>query len=310
MKYYIAVDGGGSKTKVLCADQDGNQVGEGLSGPTSLTATSIGAASFNLREGVRQATQEIPDDAQLVCLVMGLAGLDTPAEEEMAHRVFRDAVSHLKIQSFHLFNDIMIALESGSDNPNAVAIISGTGSNCFGRNEHGQTAKTGGLDFLLTDQGSGYNIGWHVLKAATKSFDGRGPKTVLETLICDFFHVTSIDQLKTVIYNPTLSKTEVAELSKLCHQAYDDGDVVARKIIEYEIGELVIMINTVVNKLQLQHSQFDCVCTGGIITIPHIRQPLTQKLHQSYQHVSIVFPEKDPVHGALKMALSFANFSE
>lgn len=303
MQYYLAADGGGSKTKVICADRDGNVVGEGLAGPASLTATSVGAAGFNLREGVRQAAERLPEGSRIVSFVMGLAGMDTEPEEKTAREIFGDSLAHFHIEKFILVNDIVIALESGTDNENAIALISGTGSNCYGRNEKGISAKVSGLDFLLTDQGSGYNIGWHVLKAAAKSYDGRGPKTVLESLICQHFHVENVAHLKTRIYNPPLTKPEIAELSKVCHQALIQNDLVARAIIDYQIKEMMLMIATVASKLSLDKSPFDCVLTGGVILIEYVKQHLESEVRKRFPQANIVFPEKKPVYGALKLAL-------
>lgn len=303
MNYFLAVDGGGTKTHVICADQEGNVVGEGMVGPASITSTSIGAAGFNLREGVRQATERLPENYQITSLVMGLAGMDTEPEKEAAIKTFSESLAYFHIHNFVLVNDIVIALESGTDNKNALALISGTGSNCYGRNQQGQSAKVSGLDFLLADQGSGYNIGWHVLKAAAKSYDGRGPKTILEQLLCEHFHVEDIEHLKARIYTPPLTKPEIAELSKVCHQALDQGDQVAKMIIDYQIREMMIMINTVAKKLAFDGTNFDCVLTGGVIQVDYVKQHLQAAISQKFPQAKVVFPEKEPVYGALKLAL-------
>src|SRR5690606_13048274 len=136
--------------------------------------------------------------------VMGLAGMDTPREHEQALAVFSNVLSGYTLRSFTLVNDVEIALEVGTDNPNALAIIADTGSNCFGRNAAGDTAKTGGMDFLLSDQGSGYEIGRYVLRSAVKSFDGRDEKSILENLVCEHFHINSIRDLKDAVHQHPL----------------------------------------------------------------------------------------------------------
>ena len=169
---------------VICADENGKIIGEGTAGPTNLTSTSIGAASFNLLEGIRQSLESVLPDQngheeqlpqiEFARIVMGLAGLDTDAEKERAAEIFQRALSQYIIQDFQIYNDSVIALANGTSNPNAVVLISGTGSICFGRNQAGQTAKTGGM-VLLTDQGSGYYIGLRC-SGGCKSFDGRRSK--------------------------------------------------------------------------------------------------------------------------------------
>lgn len=303
MKYYLAVDGGGSKTTVICANEQGQVVGQGDSGPTSLAATSVGAASFNLREGVRQAIENLPQDSEFEVLVMGLAGMDTPQEKQNALQVFSDVLSHLRLNDLELVNDIVIALESGTDKENAIALISGTGSNCYGRNQNRQEAKTGGMDYILTDQGSGFFIGDLVLKQVVKSFDGRGQKTILEQKICDYFHIESIADLKSVVYNPLLSKPEIADLALLCFQALTERDQVAKLIIDSAVDELFLMAKTVIDKLDMASLEIDCVLAGKVTSNEYVKQQISEKLKNYSSQINIVIPEKQPVYGALKMAL-------
>lgn len=303
MNYILAVDGGGSKTHVVCADEQGSIVGEGVSGPTSLTATTVGAASFNLREAVRQATEHLPQDSVIAELVIGLAGLDTPTEQLQASSVFSQALSDRQIKHFTLVNDAMIALESGTDAPNAVVLISGTGSNCFGRSADGQTARAGGMDYLLSDQGSGYAIGRAVLRAAVKSFDGRGPQTELEQFVCEHFHIATIAELKPKVHSPLLTKTEVAELAQLCLRAYDQGDNIAQSIFDYAVSELVSLAKAVIVRLKLEAQPTTLVLAGSITKIALIQKNVSDQLTQQFPSLQVVIPTKPPVFGAVKMAL-------
>ncbi len=303
MDYLLAVDGGGTKTHVLCADAQGQVVGEGLSGPTNLTAAEPEEASFNLLEGIRQATEKLPAEKNVRKLVMGLAGLDTKNEAEVAQRFFTQALAHLHIQETMLVNDIVIAQYSGTDKNEAVTLIAGTGSQCFGRNEQGQEVKVGGMDFLLSDQGSGYAIGLEVLRQAVKSFDQVIAQTQLEKLVCDQFHIATIGELKDKVYHPLLKKTEVAELAKVCEQAAMQNDVVAREIFQHAVDDLFAMVATVMRRLSITDRELDCVMVGSIARTSLIQTPLSQRLQSTYPHLHIIFPEKQPVYGALSLAL-------
>ncbi|MEN8252898.1 MAG: BadF/BadG/BcrA/BcrD ATPase family protein [Patescibacteria group bacterium] len=302
-QYILAIDGGGSKTKTICADGLGKVLGEGLSGASSLTATSVGAAGFSLRESIRQATENLPTDYQISCLIMGLAGMDTKAEEEVAYRAFTQITSQFRVEKFVLVNDIQIALESGTDKPNAIALIAGTGSNCFARNADGQTAKVGGMDFLLTDQGSGYAIGRRVMREAVKSFDGRTKKSILESLVSDYFQIESVAHLKDKVYNPLISKTRISELAIICFNAAEHGDEVAVQIIKDAIAQLIITVEAAVNKLDLSDRDTDLVLAGSIATKDSVTASLKEQLSQRFMQLNVVVPSQAPVYGALKMAL-------
>lgn len=310
MTHFLAVDGGGTKTQVILANEQGQQLGEGWSGPTSLTATSVGAASFNLREAVRQALESVSSEVEIAAMVMGLAGMDTPNEEAQALHVFKQVLDVHHILRFQLVNDIVIALESGSDSPNAVALIAGTGSNCWGRNQSGQTAKSSGMDFLLTDQGSAYAIGRQVLREAVRSFDGRSPKSILEQLVREYFHISSIAELKDHVYNPLLTKTEIGELAKLCSDAEQQGDEVAKTIFAKTAHDLLDLVKAVVTRLELQAQTYDLVLVGGVSKLPAVSDQFLMLVKEFSPQVQIVQPEQDPVHGALKLAFVLAQSSQ
>lgn len=306
--YFIGVDGGGTKTDVLCADEQGTIVGQATAGPTNLTSTSVGAASFNLIEALRQAMQSLPQgspghDWMIGQLVMGLAGMDTLAEQRRAQEIFARALEPYAVQRLILVNDSIIAMENATDSPQAIVLISGTGTICFGRNETGQTAKTSGVDFLLGDQGSGYYIGSYVLREAVKSYDGRRPKTLLESLVAAHFRLNSLEYLKEKVYNPLLSKVEIAELSRLCFTALQQGDEAAQLIVSRTVEELVLQAETVIKKLALTDKPFECVFAGSILGLPEVRDAVLAKLQASCSQLTPRIPEKPPVHGALKMAL-------
>ncbi len=302
-EYYLAVDGGGTKTKVLCTDETGVVVGESIAGPTSLTVTTIGAASFNLIEAIRQVVEHKPEITGFKAVVLGLAGVDSPTEQKRADEVFRRALAQYHFEHFWLVNDSEIALANGTDNPNALILVSGTGSICYGRNEQGVSARVSGMDYLLADQGSAYSMGRKVLTEATKSFDGRGPKTSLEKKLCDSFMIATFAEIKGEIYNPDYGKGEIARLAPFCTAAASEGDAVALRIVHEEIQEMALSAQTVLQKVYIPDKSFDCVFSGSVLGVEMIAQGVRDILAVPYPQLHFVKQEKQPVYGALKIAM-------
>jgi len=300
---YLGIDGGGTKTDVICANQQGEILGQGQSGPTNLTSTNIGAASFNLKEAVRQSLQRVGDDYQVEVAAMGLAGIDIEEEYHQAFKAFRDILMQFHVKQFVLHHDSQIVLANVSAQINAVVLISGTGSVCVGRNDQGMSAKSGGMDYLLTDQGSGYDIGRHVLREVIKSYDGRGSKTILEEMVMQHFKIDSLEKLKLHLYQPPIAKVEVAELAQLCDRAFQQGDATARQIFFWTQEELILLVKAVVGRLSLQQQAFDLVMTGSILHLEHLRQPIIARLQSVYPLMHPVMPQQPAVYGALKLAL-------
>jgi len=301
--YLIAVDGGGTKTQIICATNQGIVIKSALVGPIGLTSTSLGAAVFNLKEGIRQVTENLTAEDKIVHLTMGLAGMDTPKEIKEVKQVFSNVFDDLKIETYLITNDAIIALENGTQKDDALVLISGTGSNCLGRNSSGMMAKAGGLDYLLTDEGSGFAIGLETLKIAVKSADGRIAKSILEKLVKKHFNVEDILDLKSLVYNPNLTKMEVASLAQLCFIALRSNDFEAKKILNQAIEELFLLALVILKKLQLVDKPVDCVLAGRINHDQYIYQNLANKLQAINSQINIIIPQTDSVYGALKIAL-------
>lgn len=301
--YILAVDGGGTKTTVWIANKDGEVLGEATTGPMSLAATSPAQAVINFLTAVGEAGKNLKD-VSFSKVVVGLAGVDTKEEVSHATELFSAALEkQYSFKHFKVVNDIVIALASGTESQDAVCLISGTGSNCFGRNANGKTAKTGGMDFLLSDQGSGFEIGQQVLRAAVKSYDGRSAKTLIEKLVCKKFSIHSIEELKNKVYHPVLNKTELGQLSEICFEAKDQNDTIANEIIKKAIEDLMEMVVTVLKRLELTMTPTDIVLIGGIARDPFVRSQLDVRLKANYALVNLVVPEHPPVYGALQLAL-------
>lgn len=301
--FVLGLDGGGTKTHVICADTAGSVVGEGISGPASLTAVTPGAASFNVNEAIRQATSNLPGDHNLAVLVAGIAGLDAPSEEAVAKQVLSSVLTPWNLGQFHICNDSLIALENGTEKADALVLISGTGSNCYGRNAAGEVAKTGGMDYILTDQGSGYAIGRSTLRVAVKSFDGRIARTMLEQFVCEHFSIKTLAELKPKVHQPLLSKSEIAELVQVCVRAADSGDVQAQAILLHATEELSLMATTVLHRLKLTAAAPDCVLAGSITKLATVQTGISEAIKAVAPQAQIVIPTQAPAHGAVKMAL-------
>lgn len=183
-------------------------------------------------------------------------------------------------------------------------VISGTGSIAYGRTADGRTAKAGGMDYLLADQGSGYAIGLATLQAAVKSFDGRSEKSLLESLVCEHFATTSIETIKTQVYNPVLTKIEVAEFAQLCFTAHNSGDEVASQILARATDELLELAVAVTKRLELHNKNTPVVLAGAVLRQEPIKSGVSQRLETEFSH-KILYPENPPVFGAVNLAVQY-----
>jgi N-acetylglucosamine kinase-like BadF-type ATPase len=302
-EYLIGIDGGGTKTDGLCSDTSGNVLTRSTTGPTSLTATSLGMASMNLVETFRQLTSELVGELYFPKVVIGVAGIDTPAEKQHAEDVFKSVLTNYRIGQLHIVNDIELVLAVGTIQENSVALISGTGSQCLGKRTDGQTARTSGMDFLLADQGSGYEVGRKVLRVATASYDGRMAHSVLEEMTLKHFEVDNFNDLKARVYFPILNKAQIAELAKICVDAYRQGDASAKQIMDEVVDDLEKMAETVVRRLDLENEGFELLCSGSLIKLDFIFAAVKARLEKRFAKMKIMALENEPAFGAIQIAV-------
>ena len=295
----IGIDGGGTKTEYLLSDLDGHVLNTVLHAPTSLSASGLGQAAFNLREGIRLLLEE-QKEPDIAIMVMAVAGLDTMRERDAATQVFGEILSSWAIHRLVLINDGIAALVNATEQTPAIVLIGGTGASCIGRNQAGQTYKVSGLDYLLADEGSGYDAGRLSIRAAVQSYDGRGLKTKLEQTVFEHFHVTTASALKNEVYSPQITKNEVASFAKDCIDLAKKGDQVAQAIIDYCLDQLVLNVVTVAHQLNFHQQVFDLVVTGSFVR--RLANEFTPKLKARLPLAKLITSEKTPAYGSLQIA--------
>ncbi len=307
MPYYLAIDAGGTKTHALLANEQIQVLAESKTGPSNFAAVGVRQAKENFRQVVEQVIAEVEKKVskkiKILSAIVGMAGLDIAEEKLTARQIFAPIFKSFNCTKFKLVNDSWIALESGTQKKDAIILIAGTGSNCLGRASDGRQAKAGGFDYLLSDEGSSYFIGQLALRAAAKSYDGRGQKTKLEALLVKYFQLNNFSQIKTKIYQPALNKSQIAQLAKLVDEAFEQGDIVAKQILDQATAELVLMIKVVAADLDFNNKEFDLVLVGGLFKQQYLKQILLTNIAQFFPLARIIFPQKLPVYGALNLAV-------
>src|SRR4030067_442264 len=132
--FYLGVDIGGTKSHALVADDQGNALGFGTHGPGNHEQVGY--------QGLRIALQNVTEKAlamagmtkvQLSAAGFGIAGYDWPSERHPT----LDAIQSIGlIAPVEAVNDTVIGLLAGASQGWGVAVVAGTGTNCWGWDEH------------------------------------------------------------------------------------------------------------------------------------------------------------------------------
>src|SRR5206468_10041110 len=87
-------------------------------------------------------------------------------------------------------NDTFALLRSGTDAPDAIAVICGTGINCVGRAADSRIVRYPSLGSETGDWGGGDALGREALYLAARALDGRGEPTALVEIVQTHFGLT------------------------------------------------------------------------------------------------------------------------
>src|SRR3990172_976762 len=144
MAFFLGIDGGGSKTECVLADESGAVLAR-ATGPGSNLRR---ASAEDLQQHLRETLEALRGKAHLerlrpevVC--GGFAGAGDAKARAMATEVLKEL---LQPRFLYVVGDMEVALEAAVGAGPGVVLICGTGSIAFGRNGRGKTARGGGED--------------------------------------------------------------------------------------------------------------------------------------------------------------------
>jgi len=304
MTYVLGVDGGGTKTVAWLGRAAANGgvevIGRGSAGPSNPRSVGLDQALASIDAAVVAAFVAAGVERRPVrsaCLAVAGAGRDAE------RRALSDWAGAAGLaERIAVVHDAEPLLASSPRPGVGVALVAGTGSFAFARNERGETARVGGWGYLFGDEGSGYAIGVAALRAAARSTDGRGPHTALVDALLKHLGLATPQELVAAVYERAPDRGRVASLAPLVSSVADTGDAVADAILSTAAHDLAGHVATLVATLRFDTASFPLVLSGGLLIQGHsVRQRVLSAIATSGLTAEIVqVPE--PVHGALLLA--------
>ncbi|NNJ09863.1 hypothetical protein EKD04_005945 [Chloroflexales bacterium ZM16-3] len=318
-KYVLGIDGGSTKTVCLLADLHGVAYGRGESGISNPNYVN----QEELRETLRRATEGSIASLnsslfEIIGVCLGIAGAGSEEKQNLIRGVMWDIVTDLVARypslglcdgfeehtHIQVHGDTVVALVSGAGLRYGMVVISGTGSIVYGETSDGLTAFAGGWGHLLANEGSGYQIGTHALKAIVRASDGRDVFTLLEPIILEYWNCTSTKQLFLYMLSGDPTIADIADLSKMVDKAAKLDDHVAKDILKRAGRELAIGVKAVATRLGFLNQEFPLVLTGGVLlNIELVGAELISRIRCELPMAQIIEPLVEPVQGAVILAL-------
>jgi N-acetylglucosamine kinase-like BadF-type ATPase len=255
----LGVDGGGSKTHALVADERGEVLGFASSGRSNWEDTGLEAAGAALAEAIggALAAAQVPPGA-LAASAFGLAGLDWDPDRPMLGALL-DPLGLAGPR--RLENDSFIALRAGASRPFGVVVIAGTGHVAAGRDPAGRTVRTLGLGPMYGDFGSATDVAEEAVRAMADAYTGRGPATSLSRLLPPLAGCASAEQL---LQRLSRGLVPLPEAAPLVLQEAEAGDPACRQIVLHAGASLGESAAVVARRLGLGGQRFEMVMAGGL----------------------------------------------
>ena len=296
--YIIGIDGGGTKTTGILATETGQPLARVQSGPANYHVVGETKTQTVLKAVVKKLHEKVGvPSGGFVQFCLGMAGLGRPADRKVIGHICDEiGISKNRI----LTHDAHIALIGGTEKPEGVIVISGTGAIVYGINADGEEARASGWGYLLGDEGSGYDIAIKGLRAVARATDGRDGPTELTHRILNRLGLNEPTELIRWVH--AANRDTIAQLAEIVFDAARTTDAVAESIVDEAVDELFCAAGSVIEQLKLTES-FDVVLSGGNFTHQAI---FVDKLRHRFTRIqpapSVQLPKHEPAYGAVLLA--------
>jgi N-acetylglucosamine kinase-like BadF-type ATPase len=298
-RHFLGVDVGSTKTHALIADEDGQAVGFGASGPGNPESVGYDGLARVLQESAAEAVASagISRD-QIVGAGFGIGGYDWPSQREPTLA----AISTLDLTApLEIVNDAMLGLLAGAERGWGVAVVAGTSCNCWGRDESGKEGRMTGFSWLGEASGAGELV-MKALQAVARAWTWRAPPTRLAEA---FVELTGTRDVEDLLEGLTIEELRVgASAAPLVFHVAAEGDPVAQELIVWAGRELASMAIGVVRQLGLESSSFEVVLAGSFFNgSPVLAETMRETIHPVAPGASLVRLHVPPVVGAVVLGM-------
>lgn len=297
----VGIDGGGTKTRAIVADERGNQIAEAV-GSGSAVRPGEAERSAGVIAGVVRDAMEAAEkgDGKPRVLCVGVAGVGREPERQALIDML---TSHDLAEEVVVLTDLAIALEDAFGEGPGVLLIAGTGSSAFARGPTGATARCGGWGPIIGDEGGGAWIGRRALSVVAAASDGREPETALTGAIITAAEVE--DAAALIQWAASATPATFATLAPVVLQVADGGDLRANTIVNMAVEELALHVRALARQLFTdERASVPVAFTGGLLSKgTSLRKRLEHRLKTAVPGAQVRAEPIDAARGAVRGAL-------
>jgi N-acetylglucosamine kinase-like BadF-type ATPase len=293
---YLGIDGGGTKTSCVVADEHA-VLGTATSAGSNVTRLGESRVREALHAAVRNACAAAKiDPASVVSACVGLSGAGRPEVRDAVTRMLREMIGgRIKIVT-----DLETTLQAAFGDGPGVITIAGTGSIAYGRDARGQTARAGGWGLAISDEGSGQWIGRAAVSAVLGAKDAGQEPPLLATIL-GLWNLTTLDQL--VRHANASPPPDFSSLVPSVLAAAQAGDPLADNLLQRAGIELAALARNVIRRLFAGADSVRVAMAGGVFRESElVRQVFYNAVTAEFPQASVDPAIVDAVQGALALA--------
>jgi N-acetylglucosamine kinase len=260
MLIVLGLDGGGTKTECVLMDDTRTVRARSRSGPSNPMRVGFGGALASVCEAAQIAVQNAKlKMADIDAICAGLAGAAQPESEKKMRTLLAEEFPGKLV---HVCTDLDLTLEATGTGP-AIVLVAGTGSAAVGRGCGGQIARVGGHGYLLGDEGSAYHIGQRAVVDELRAADRGHAQSSLGSRILKELGMADWQSLELAVYRGP--DQVFPRVFRVIASAAQEGDQIARGLLEVGAFELAALVADLVERLQLKAHKFLLVKAGGMV---------------------------------------------
>lgn len=223
MKYFIAIDGGGTKTDSVLFDETGHVVLRDVSMGCNSLDIGIEVAKNRLAEIFQRMYDASPSGA-IDAAFCGIAGSFPYAKS------FREEIlPKFDVKSCRIQTDIGLLISGMIGTGDGCGMVCGTGGS-LGIRKNGEIVKhIGGRGYLIDAIGGGYSMAREGLYRSYRALDGRGEHTMLVELFEEKLGKRLLDSVGDFYFG---GRRYIASFAHLVFEGRERGDRACYEIIE------------------------------------------------------------------------------
>jgi N-acetylglucosamine kinase-like BadF-type ATPase len=296
--FFLGVDIGGTKSHALISDEMGNALGFGTYGPGNHEEVGY--------DGLRCALQTVTEKAlvmaeirkdQITAAGFGIAGYDWPSERQPT----LDAINSIGLLApVEAVNDTIVGLLAGASRGWGVAVVAGTGTNCWGWDKDHHIGRVTGVGY--GEHGGAGSLVYQALSAIAYQWTKRGPLTQLTT---EFLQLTGAKDIPALLEGIEIGEYSISsDYAPLVYKVASQGDPIALSIIQWAGNELGQTAVAVIRQLGIEQDEFEVVLVGSVYDMGEmIIAPMREVISSVAPKAELVRLSSPPVVGGVLLAM-------